>query len=325
MSDAARFAVIGGGAWGTALARLLAQRGGEVAITVRRAERAAEIAAAVERGALPTGITATATAAEALRSAAIWVLAVPVAGADEAIAAAAGSTPDLIVNGAKGFLDDTLRSVADLARERLRVPVVTLSGPNLSDEIHAGLPTAAVVAGDDPNAVARAQTAFAQANFRVYPSDDPRGVEVLGGAKNVIALAAGMSDALGLGTNAKATLLTRGLAELTRIARHAGAQERTCFGLAGVGDLIATCSGSGSRNHRAGAALAQGTAANAIPGTHEGTRAVAHVAAYARRHDLAAPIAKAVEAVVSGRASAATALATLLARPIRGEWCAEPA
>ncbi len=136
----------------------------------------------------------------------------------------------------------------------------------------------------------------------------------------MIAIAAGMSDGLGLGTNAKAALITRGLAELTRIAVAAGGEERTCFGLAGLGDLVATCAGGASRNHRAGAALARGVAAADIPGTHEGIGAVAHMTAFARAHALQAPIAAEVEAVVRGERSAQAALSALLARPAREEW-----
>ena len=319
MSVESPIAVVGAGAWGTALARLLTHRGDRVVLLARRADRVAEIAAAVRRGSLPGTITATTSADDALPHAPAWVLAIPVAAAHDALERLTPFRPRLIVNGTKGFVDAALRSIADLARERFDAPVVTLSGPNLSDEIHAGLPTAAVVAGDDPQGVERALDLFGQARFRVYPSRDPRGVEVLGGAKNVIAIAAGMSDGLGLGTNAKAALVTRGLAELTRIAIAAGAQERTCFGLAGLGDLIATCAGSASRNHRAGAALARGIAADAIPGTHEGIGAVAHVTAFARARGVEAPIAAEVDAVVRGERSATAALSSLLARPAREE------
>jgi glycerol-3-phosphate dehydrogenase (NAD(P)+) len=318
MSVASPIAVVGAGAWGSALARLLAQGGSRVALLTRRTERAEEIADRVARGDLPPSIAAT-TDARGIADAPTWVLAVPVAAADTALASLAHHRPKLIVNGAKGFVDGALRSVADLARARFDAHVVTLSGPNLSEEIEAGLPTAAVAAGDDPASVAKAVALFGQPRFRVYPSSDPRGVEVLGGAKNVIAIAAGMSDGLGLGTNAKAALVTRGLAELTRIAVAAGGLERTCFGLAGLGDLVATCAGTTSRNHRAGVALARGVAATDIPGTREGIGAVAHVTAFASARRIDAPIAMEVAAVVRGVRSADAALATLLARPAREE------
>jgi len=206
--------------------------------------------------------------------------------------------------------------------------VAVLSGPNLAHEIAAGLPAAATVAMNaqhTPHADALLPTIqgwLAQPRFRVYTSGDTVGVETSGAVKNVIALAAGMADTLQLGENTKAALLTRGLAELVRIGRHLGGEERTFYGLAGLGDLIATCAGNGSRNHRAGARIVAGEAWQSLEAsglTAEGIATTRHLHAYALQHGLDLPLTRAVNAVVFEGQSPTEALQALMTRPATQE------
>ena len=243
-------AVLGAGAWGTALARLLGRQGHAVALWCRRAEQAAELDRDRENrrqlpGAeLPPQVRPTASLDDAVAGVAGVVLAVPVRATPELLARL--PRPALVVSCAKGFVDAELTRLTTLARERFPgVPVAALSGPNLAAEIGADLPAAATVASDDAGVARRVQGWFGQERFRVYTSDDLVGVETSGAVKNVIALAAGMSDALGLGDNTKAALVTRGLAELVRVGTQLGGQPRTFYGLSGLGDLIATCASQG--------------------------------------------------------------------------------
>jgi glycerol-3-phosphate dehydrogenase (NAD(P)+) len=202
-------------------------------------------------------------------------------------------------------------------------PLVVLSGPNLAAEIRAGLPTATVVASDDPGAAHRVQDVFTSERFRVYTSADWRGVEMGGVLKNVIALAAGVSDGLALGANAKAALITRGLAEMIRVGEHWGCRARTFYGLSGLGDLATTCYSPLSRNYQVGFALGEGKPLPEIlahlKGTAEGVYSAPILAEYARRVGLDAPITEQVCAVLSGRQSAAAALAALMGRRLKDE------
>jgi glycerol-3-phosphate dehydrogenase (NAD(P)+) len=321
-------AVLGAGAWGTALARLLARNGHHVLLWARTPEQAAAVQADRENrrrlpGALlPDGVSATASLDEAVRGADGVVLAVPVRATPELLDRL--PRPALLVSCAKGFVDPSLTTLTTFARRRFPgLPVAALSGPNLAAEIGADLPAATTVAAAAPtpteaDALARrVQAWFGQASFRVYTSHDLVGVETSGAIKNVMAVAAGMSDALALGDNTKAALVTRGLAELVRIGTHLGGQPRTFYGLSGLGDLIATCASPGSRNHQAGERLARGATLAELEAqglTAEGLHTVAHVDAYARRHGLDLPLTREVHAVVHGTKAPAEALRTLLAR-----------
>ncbi len=315
-------AVLGAGAWGTALARLLGRQGHAVALWCRRAEQAAELDRDRENrrqlpGAeLPPQVRPTASLDDAVAGVAGVVLAVPVRATPELLARL--PRPALVVSCAKGFVDAELTRLTTLARERFPgVPVAALSGPNLAAEIGADLPAAATVASDDAGVARRVQGWFGQERFRVYTSDDLVGVETSGAVKNVIALAAGMSDALGLGDNTKAALVTRGLAELVRLGTHLGGEGRTFYGLAGLGDLMATCASAGSRNHQAGERLARGaTCADLLAAglTAEGLHTAAHVDAYARVHGLDLPLTREVHAVVRGARRPPEALRALMTR-----------
>lgn len=329
-----RLAVLGAGAWGSVLAWLLAERGHEVALFVRDAQQAAHWTS--ERTdphgrvpvTLPPSVVPTTSLRDALADSAGIFLVVPNAGLDALLAGMDGDVPDdaVLVSCSKGlFAPELVRPSRNVERAVPGLDVVVLSGPNLAGEIAAGLPAAATVASRAPHATEAVQGWLTSDRFRVYTSADPIGVEVAGAYKNVIALAAGMCDALGLGENTKAALITRGLAETVRLGRHLGGQERTFYGLAGVGDLIATCASGASRNRTAGERLAQGESLASLQSegiTAEGLGTVAAVADYAERHGLALPIAERVAAVALHGRPADEALATLLARDPREEFAA---
>ncbi len=327
-----RLAVVGAGAWGSVLAWLLARRGHRVALWTRDAGRAARWARDRDdpRGrapvALPDGVTPTASLSQALDEVAGAFVAVPTAALEGTLALLRQALPPgaPLVSCAKGlFAPDLTRPGRRIELALPTSPVVALSGPNLAGEIAAGLPAAATVAARDPHVAQLVQGWIASERFRVYAADDPIGVEVAGAYKNVIALAAGMADALGLGENAKAALITRGLSETVRLGRHLGGHERTFYGLAGVGDLVATCVSPTSRNHAAGERLARGETVATLQEeglTAEGLGTVRAVDAYAERHGLILPIAEQVAAVAFAGRPADQALAALLARDPRDEF-----
>jgi glycerol-3-phosphate dehydrogenase (NAD(P)+) len=201
--------------------------------------------------------------------------------------------------------------------------LVVLSGPNLSQEIAQGLPAATVVASLDQAAAETIQKVFASERFRVYTNTDPIGTELGGTLKNVIAIAAGVCDGLQLGNNAKAGLITRSLAEVIRIGIHLGGQLETFFGLSGLGDLLATCSSSLSRNYRVGYGLAQGKSLEQvlgeIQGTVEGVNTTNVLIAVAEREGIAAPVSQQVYQLLHGKITPEMALATLMERDLKSE------
>ncbi len=253
-----RVTVIGGGSWGTAFSVVLRDRGHEVTLACRDPEQAAQIAAT---GRNPrylsnldlSGITATTIAAAPVVEANLAVVAVPSAAFGATVAALPGSCP--ILSLTKGLDPSTGNRLSTLVTSR---PIAVLSGPNIAEEISRGLPAAAVIAGEDHALSLQLQLAITSPAFRVYVNEDVAGVELCAAAKNVIALAAGGADGLGLGDNAKAALVARGLAEMGRFAGAAGARPETFAGLAGMGDLIVTCWSKSGRNRRAGELIAQG-------------------------------------------------------------------
>ncbi|MCR4398145.1 MAG: NAD(P)-dependent glycerol-3-phosphate dehydrogenase [Firmicutes bacterium] len=268
--------ILGLGAWGTALAVPLSEAGNEVVIWGRRAEAVERFNALHENcdylpGIKVEGAVATADMAAALRGAALVFLAVPSSAAaavsrevarymDGAASDRAG-TPPVFVSTCKGLEESTAQRITEVARRELgdRFRAYTaLSGPNFAVEVAAGLPSATVVAGADESARVAVQDALMTPNFRVYTNSDTVGVEIAGALKNVIAIAVGMAEGLGLGFNARAALITRGLAEIARLGIALGADRYTFSGLAGMGDLVLTCTGEHSRNRRAGVALARG-------------------------------------------------------------------
>ena len=261
-------AVVGAGSWGTAVAGLAARQH-PVVLWARRPELAEHINAESENSEylpgyrLPFGLRATPSLPEATKGATVLVMAVPSHGFAEVMADIGTVANDLpIVSLTKGIEEGTLRRmtqvIADALPSHRTERIGVLTGPNLAAEVTAGDPTAAVAAMTDPEAATVVQRTFMGPTFRVYTNPDVIGCELAGSLKNVMAIAAGMSSGLGFGDNTRAALLTRALAELTRLGVALGGQPSTFAGLAGMGDLIATCTSTKSRNHQVGVALAKG-------------------------------------------------------------------
>jgi glycerol-3-phosphate dehydrogenase (NAD(P)+) len=297
-----RAGVVGGGSWGTAFARLLADRGHDVTLAVRDPDQAAAIA---ETGRNPRYLTnvdltdVSAVAIPDLPEADLLVMAVP----SEAFAQVAATLPEgpPVLSLAKGLDPSTGNRLSTLLEGH---PVAALSGPNLAAEIGAGLPGAAVIASEDEELATWLQHEINSQIFRVYVNSDLIGVELCAAAKNVIALAAGGVDGLEAGDNAKAALITRGLAEMARLAAACGARPETFAGLAGMGDLIVTCWSRLGRNRRAGELIARGAtpeeAAAEIGQVVEGLTTAPVLRDLAHRLEIELPITEGVCQVLTG-------------------------
>ena len=300
-----RAVVVGGGSWGTAFARLLADREHEVTLACRDPEQARTIA---ETGYNPRYLTSvhvgdvTASTIEdaPLAEADLAVLAVPSRAFGEVAGGLPGSCPVLSLT--KGLDPATGRRPCSLVSGR---GVATLSGPNFAEEVGAGLPAATVVASEDEELAVWLQHELNSTIFRVYVNTDLVGVEFCGAAKNVIALAAGGVDGLGLGDNAKAGLITRGVAEMTRLGQASGARPETFAGLAGMGDLMVTCWSPLGRNRRAGELIARGAtpdeAAAQIGQVVEGLTTAPVLRDLSRRLGIELPITEGICAVLEGQ------------------------
>lgn len=263
-------AVIGAGSWGTALASVLARNGHQVTLWVRDEKLASDVNTKHEnRKYLPdiklsTGIAATTNIREAVRDMRVVLLAVPSHAMRQVCREMAPHLhPDvLLLHATKGFELETLKRMSEVIGEEVPEPIAkrlaVLTGPSHAEEVVRNQPTTVVVASDEEVSMLHAQDLLMNENFRVYTNPDLVGAEIAGALKNIIALGAGLSDGLGYGDNAKAALLTRGLAEISRMGRKLGARPLTFAGLAGVGDLIVTCTSKHSRNWRAGYMLGQG-------------------------------------------------------------------
>ena len=296
--------VVGGGSWGTAFSALLAAGGHEVALACRDPEQARAIR---ERGRNPRylpqvrldGVTAWPLAEAPYARADFVALAVPSRAFRAVVEEIGGSTPALILT--KGLDPATGERLSRVVGER---PVAVLSGPNHAEEIAEGLPAAAVIASEEEALAERLQHAIISPRFRVYVNADLAGVELSAAAKNVIALAAGAVDGLGMGDNGKAALLTRGLAEMARLGCACGARAETFAGLAGMGDLIVTCWSRHSRNRRAGELIGRGAspdeAVRAVGMVVEGIVTAPVLRDLARRLGIELPITEAVCEVVAG-------------------------
>lgn len=264
-----RAAVLVAGSWGTALASVLADNGFDVQIWTRNAVQAEEINERHENSKYVPGIRlsesirAVTSMPDALAGADLVLFVAPSSAMREVARQAAPyiSADALCVHATKGFETDTLNRMSAVLAEELGRPqekIVVLSGPSHAEEVIRKQPTTVVVASSDLSVAEQVQDAFMTPHFRVYTNPDVVGVEVAGAIKNIIALGAGLSDGLGFGDNAKAALLTRGLAEIGRLGEAMGAIPLTFAGLAGVGDLVVTCTSKHSRNWRAGSMLAEG-------------------------------------------------------------------
>ena len=328
-----RVAVLGGGGWGTALAVHLARLGKEVTLWARDEALVAELAATrVNRTylagvALPAAVRLTADLARALRGAACVVCAVPSHGARDLIGRAGPHLePDaVLVSAAKGLEVETLLRMSEVIEQELGParPVTVLSGPSFALELAREAPTAVAVAGRSAAAVAAVQREFRARYFRLYATGDVAGVEIGGALKNVIAIASGAAESLGLGDNARSALITRGLAEMSRLAAAVGGRRATLAGLSGLGDLVLTCTGRLSRNRAVGLELGKGRGLREIlAGTKtvaEGVRTTAAALALGARHGVELPITAQMADVLEGRKEPRLAVEELMLRRQRSE------
>ncbi len=325
--------VVGAGSWGTALAVHLARVGHRVqlwardqALVAEMAERRAN-AVYLPEVAFPETLTATADLPAALADAQFVVVAVPSHGLRAVLrAGAAHVDPSAVVLSAtKGIEDGSLVRMSEvIAAEWPDVAeVAVLSGPSFARELAASLPTVVVVASATPAAAQHVQEEFRSGALRLYASSDVVGVELGGALKNVIAIAAGVVEGLGLGHNALAAIITRGLAEIGRVAVAAGGQRETLSGLAGMGDLVLTCTGQLSRNRHVGLELARGRRLSEVVSSMkmvaEGVRTTHAALALGARLGVELPIAAQVDALLSGRSTPAAAVAELMGRRQRAE------
>ncbi len=321
--------VLGAGAWGTALAVAAAQRQ-PVLLWARDARQAAAMQASRSNPrylpgvVLPAALRVSADLAVAMHSAAggLVVIGTPMAGLRERLTALPPGTRALWL--CKGFEAGSAALGHEIAR-RLRPELAcgVLSGPSFALEVARGQPTALVAASTDPDLVRLAVLVLHSEHLRIYTSDDPVGVEVGGAVKNVMAIATGIADGLQLGLNARAALITRGLAEMTRLGLALGARAETFMGLSGLGDLVLTATGDLSRNRQVGLALAAGQALPDILASlghvAEGVLTAPTLQARAQTCGVAMPITDAVVAVLQGRLAPAQALRQLMAREARAE------
>jgi glycerol-3-phosphate dehydrogenase (NAD(P)+) len=312
-----RIVVVGGGSWGTAFSRLLADRGHDVALACRDPDQARAIN---ETGRNPRylrtvdlrGIPAATLGEAPIADAELVVVALPSRAFAAVVKALPGSAPVLSLT--KGLDPGSGERLSTLIRDR---PVAVLSGPTMAEEVAEGLPTAAALASEDAALAEELQHAINSLVFRVYVNDDVVGVELCAAAKNVIALAAGGVDGLGLGDNAKAALITRGLAEMARLGLACGARPETFAGLAGMGDLVVTCWSRHGRNRHAGELIAQGAspedAATKIGMVIEGLTTAPVLRDLSHRLGVELPITEGVCRVLGGE-SLDSLLASLMGR-----------
>ena len=320
-----RLGVIGAGAWGTALAIVAARAGNAVRLWGRDAAAIAAMASARENARYLPGIeipetVATTTAMDELADADALLLAVPAQQVRRVVRGLPAADAPLVIC-AKGLEQATgLRLSQVVAEERPAARIACLSGPSFALEVGRNLPTAVTIAADEPGLAASLAERLASLTFRPYPSDDLLGVELAGALKNVIAIAAGVTMGKGLGENARASLITRGLAEMGRLAKALGARRETLMGLAGLGDLLLTATSLTSRNTSFGHALARGRSARDLLAAgeklSEGAFTAEAACRLATRVGVELPIAAAVRAVVVGELDVDGAIEALLSRPL---------
>lgn len=333
-----KIGIVGAGSWGTSLARLLARRGHEVALWARDAELAETLSTQRENPAylpgvtLPDSLDVTSDLAD-LRDRSVQVLAVPSFAMREVTRKlrqvfSAAVEEMAWVSLTKGLEyrtgTDDLTTMSAVVRAELGTDrVFALSGPSFAVEVAREAPTTVVLAGHDPDLAERIQAAFMSERFRIYTGSDLKGVELGGATKNVIALAAGVSDGLGHGDNAKGALVSRGLVEMTRLGTALGAEKETFFGLAGLGDLVITCTSAQSRNHAVGERLGRGEPLASIQAdmrmVAEGVHAARAIHGYAAVRGLDLPITRAVYEVLYEAADPRAQLDALMAREPKRE------
>jgi glycerol-3-phosphate dehydrogenase (NAD(P)+) len=328
-----RVTVLGGGSWGTALALHLGRAGHDVCLWARDEALAREMT--VRRAnavylpdiTLPHNVSVTHLLEHAVRGSDLVVSAIPSHGCRMVIRSAAPylTRGAVIVSATKGLETDSLLRMSEVIRQEVGAahPVVVLSGPSFAVEVAQQLPTAVLAASLHVGALELVQAEFRGPYFRLYGSDDVIGVEIGGALKNIIAIAAGVVEGLGLGHNALAALITRGLAELTRVACAAGGRRETLAGLSGLGDLVLTCTGTLSRNRHVGIELARGrTLPEILAGMKmiaEGVRTTTAALALGAKHGVELPIATQMAHVLSGDTDVRSAIDALMLRPQRAE------
>ena len=333
---ASKAVVLGAGSWGTALASQLARRGHHVCLWAYEEEVARGINTEhrnplfLSEVELPSNIEATTDLTQAVRDADICLVAIPAQFVRQWMVRVRDHLPrDIpIVICSKGIEQNTLCTMHEVLTEELpgkhHRGICVLSGPSFALEVARDLPTNVTVAGRDEEMVTRVQDLLAGRHFRIYTSDDLIGVELGGALKNVIAIAAGAASGLGLGYNSTVGLITRGLAEIARLAVAMGGKPETMMGLAGVGDLFLTCMGRLSRNRTVGEKLAQGKTWPEIRAemrmVAEGVATSVSVMGLAERHGVDMPISRQVYEVVHQGKSVREAMDTLLDRPLKPEW-----
>ncbi|MEP0870814.1 NAD(P)H-dependent glycerol-3-phosphate dehydrogenase [Trichocoleus desertorum AS-A10] len=299
-------AVLGAGAWGSALANLAAKNGHSVRLWSRhQAQSLREVVEGADLIVSAISMQGVRAVVEQMQSLAI-------------------AKPAILITATKGLDPTTTLTPSQIWQAAFPDhPVVVLSGPNLSKEIEAGLPAATVVASEKMVAAEVVQAVFSSGIFRVYTNPDPLGVELGGTLKNIIAIAVGVCDGLQLGTNAKAALVTRGLTEIIRIGTHWGAKTETFYGLSGLGDLLATCNSVLSRNYRVGYGLAQGRTLSEVlatlEGTAEGINTTQVLIQVARQHNISIPISHQVYRLLEGEITPQQATAALMLRDTKPE------
>jgi glycerol-3-phosphate dehydrogenase (NAD(P)+) len=335
-----RITILGGGSWGTALAIVLSRtyQPHEISLWVRDAtlaesmRRDRENAVYLPGHKLPDAVEVTPNAKAALESAGAVVGAIPAAHARNVYRSVLPHIPagTPIVSATKGLEPDTHARMSELisqifqAGSRTRVArIAVLSGPSFAAEVAAGQPTAVVLASSEAAFARELQDQLAAPNFRLYTNDDVLGVELAGAMKNVVAIAAGVCEGIGLGSNPLAALITRGLAEMTRLAVTLGARPETLSGLAGLGDLVLTCTGALSRNHHVGVELGKGRPLEDILAgakmVAEGVGTAGALLAVARDAAIELPITEQVEAILHRGRSPREAIRNIMERPLKRE------
>ncbi len=333
MTAMKQVAIIGAGSWGTALAVHLARVGHEVRLWAREEDLVADMIAHRVNGVflpgveLPAAIRPCADMEPALAGADIVVAATPSQFARRVLRAAAPHVPAaaIIVSASKGLEEETLLRNSEVIEQELGSgrPITVLSGPSFAAEVARQMPTAVSVACVNLAAAEEVQAQFRGRHFRLYTTNDVVGVEIGAALKNVIAIAAGVVEGLGLGHNALAGLITRGLAEISRLASALGGRRETLAGLAGLGDLVLTCTGSLSRNRHVGVELGRGRTLDAILAgmkmVAEGVRTTGAALDLGARHGVELPITVQMAEVLAGRKQPAAAVEELFLRPQRVE------
>jgi glycerol-3-phosphate dehydrogenase (NAD(P)+) len=329
-------AILGAGSWGTGLAIVLAPRFERVRLRAHEADLAARMRATRENDVflpglrLPANVDVVTDLAEALEDAQIVLGVMPSRHARLLYSEAAPHFNGAMtfVSGTKGIENGTLLRVSEVLKEVVGTRfeprrVAVLSGPTFAREVARGEPAAVVIASSDPGVAGEVQAAFSGPTFRLYTNRDPIGVEIGAALKNVIAIGAGVCHGLGLGNNTLAALITRGLAEITRLAVAMGGQPQTLAGLAGLGDLVLTCSGELSRNRKVGIELAQGRSladiVGSMPMIAEGVETCDAAVALGRKFSVDLPIMEQMHAVLHLLKGPKEALRDLMDRSLKGE------